>query len=124
MEFDIIYLTEEETERAWSAVSAAKHPRLHVIAPTSTVRMEYSAGMKPDKLAEAVAESVRRCREKCGDVEFSADDATRSDMDFLCRVVKSAIAAGAGTVTLCDSASAMLPQEFGAFVRSVRERVP
>ena len=117
-------LTAEETERAWAAVSGAKHPRLHVIAPTSTVCMEYGVSMKPEKLVEAVGESVRRCREKCADVEFSAEDATRSDMDFLCRVIKTAVDAGAGTVTLCDSASAMLPQEFSAFVREVRSRVP
>jgi 2-isopropylmalate synthase len=117
-------LTAAEADRAWGAVSAAAHPRLHVIAPTSIVQMEYSVGMKPAKLLETVGEQVRYCRTLCGDVEFSAEDATRSDMEFLFDVLRAVIAAGATTITLCDSASAMLPGEFGDFVDEIISRVP
>ena len=73
-------LTREEADRAWNAVSGAVHPRLHVIAPTSVVQMEYSLGMKPAKLLEAVDAQVRYCAGLCPDVEFTAEDATRSDV--------------------------------------------
>jgi len=117
-------LTAAEADRAWAAVKNAKSPRLHVIAPTSIVQMEYHAGMKPDKLLAAAKAQVAYCRTLCPDVEFSAEDATRSDVDFLTEVLAAAVEAGAATVTVCDSASAMLPQEFGAFVHELVARVP
>lgn len=117
-------LTTAEADRAWTAIKGAVSPRLHVMAPTSIVQMEYNVGMKPDKLHDAVADQIKYCVGLCKDVEFSAEDATRSDMEFLCRVVRTAIEAGATTVTLCDSASAMLPHEFGDFVGEVIKYVP
>ena len=117
-------LKKEDADRAWAAIGAAARPRLHVIAPTSIVQMEYSVGMKPDKLLQTVKDQVAYCRSLCPDVEFSAEDATRSDMEFLFEVLAAAVDAGASTVTLCDSASVMLPGEFGDFVGEIMERVP
>ena len=117
-------LTAAEADRAWAAIGAAQFPRLHVMAPTSIVQMEYSVGMKPDKLLETVKNQVGYCKSLCRDVEFSAEDATRSDMEFLFDVLRTAIEAGATTITLCDSASVMLPQEFGDFIGEIISRVP
>ncbi|MGE4352958.1 MAG: alpha-isopropylmalate synthase regulatory domain-containing protein [Oscillospiraceae bacterium] len=119
-----IGLSRDDADRAWAAISGAVRPRIHVVAPTSTVQMEYTCRMKPDKLLKAAAEQVRYCTALCRDIEFSAEDATRSDIEFLCSVLEAVIEAGATTVTICDSASAMLPQEFGAFIKHIRERVP
>lgn len=117
-------LTKDEADRAWAAISGAVKPRIHVMAPTSIVQMEYSCRMKPEKLLEAVREQVQYCASICPDVEFSAEDATRSDIVFLCSTIKAAIEAGAKTITICDSASAMLPQEFSTLMQEIRERVP
>ncbi len=114
----------EEADKAYSAISGAKSPRLHVMASTSVVRMEYNTKMKPEALIEAVSKQVAHCASICGDVEFSADDATRSDPEFLCKVISTAIAAGAKTITICDNASAMLPHEFDAFIKTICEKVP
>jgi 2-isopropylmalate synthase len=101
---------------AWNALSQAKHPRLQVCAPVSPVQMEYLFHKKPDAMLEAISNTVRQCRELCADVEFVADDATRSDESFLFDAVNAAIRAGAGIITLCDTAGAMMPDEFGAFL--------
>ena len=117
-------LSEEELNATWSALKCAKHPRLTVCAPTSTVQMEYLCHKKPKVLAEALDRQIRAATALCPDVEFSAQDATRSEPEFLASVIEAAIAAGVKTVTLCDSAGEMLPDEFGAFIRRLYEAVP
>lgn len=117
-------LSEENVELAWSALEEAKHPRLQVMAPVSAVQMEYLAGKKPDAMLAAVRNLIAKCKEKCDDVEFIADDATRSDPAFLSEILKAAIAAGASTVTLCDAAGMMLPDQITDFLQETYEAVP
>ncbi|MBR0482386.1 MAG: hypothetical protein IJJ48_07940, partial [Firmicutes bacterium] len=100
---------------------AARHPRLQVEAPVSTVQMEYLSRKKPDAMLASIESTVRACAEKTGDVEFIAEDATRSDMAFLKKAVETAISAGATTVTVCDATGALLPEEFAAFIRELLE---
>ena len=119
-----VQLSEESVQATWSAVSQAKHPRLQVCAPVSSVQMEYLFHKKPDAMKAAVAETIAKCAKLCADVEFVADDATRSDPAFLYDVVAAAIEAGAKTVTVCDTAGAMLPDEFAAFITGIYENVP
>ena len=114
----------QSVPNAWNALSQAKHPRLQVCAPVSPVQMEYLFHKKPDAMREAICNTIRACRELCDDVEFVADDATRSDENFLFEAVNAAIEAGAGIITLCDTAGAMMPDEFGAFLDHVYENVP
>ena len=104
-----VKLERESVERTWNALCEAKHPRLQVVAATSSVQIEYLFHKKPDAMLKAIGETVAACREKCADVEFIAEDATRSEQSFLTQAVKTAIEAGASTVTLCDTASTMLP---------------
>ena len=103
----------------WNALQEAKAPRLQVCAPLSSVQMEYLYHKKADAMATAIAEAVAACKALCSDVEFVAEDATRADKVFLQEVVTAAAQAGATTVTLCDTAGAMLPEEFSAFLQSV-----
>ena len=117
-------LAEEDAQRAWNALSEAKRPRLQVCAPVSAVQMEYLAHKKPAAMLEAIGEAVRRAKDLCPDVEFWADDATRADASFLYSALSCAVEAGAGTITVCDTAGAMLPDEFLDFITRLYENVP
>ncbi len=113
-----VELNRESVERTWNALSKARHPRLQVTVPTSTVGVEYLLHKKPEAMIEAVRETVAAARALCSDVEFIAEDATRSEPAFLSEVIAAAIAAGAATVTLCDTAGTMLPTELADFIRA------
>ena len=119
-----VQLDEESVKQVWSALQQAKSPRLQVPASVSAVQMEYLYHKKPDAMLMAIADTVSQCAACCADVEFIAEDATRSDFAFLCQAVEKAIAAGAKTVTLCDTAASLLPEEFGDFVARVMNEVP
>jgi len=119
-----VALNAESVAATWNALKEAKHPRLQVCAPVSPVQMEYLFHKKPDAMLASIADTVREALKYCADVEFVADDATRSDPAFLYEAVRTAIAAGASTVTVCDTAGAMLPNEFTAFLRELHANVP
>ena len=119
-----VQLNAESVQASWNAVSQAKHPRLQVCAPVSSVQMEYLHHKKPDAMKAAIVETVAAACGVCKDVEFVADDATRSDPAFVYEVIAAAIEAGAKTVTVCDTAGSMLPDEFAAFVTGIYENVP
>ena len=119
-----VALNEENIRQTWNALKEAKSPRLQVCAPVSSVQMEYLFHKKPEAMLAAIAETVANCCRLCSDVEFVADDATRSDPAFLYDALTAAIDAGAKTVTVCDTAGAMLPNEFTAFIRELYANVP
>ena len=111
-------------DATWSALLKAKKPRLNLIVPTSTVGMEYQHQMKAEKLLPLVGEIVSYCASLCPDVEFTAEDSVRSEPEFLAAVLRSAIGAGAKTITLCDSVGELLPDELSKFISSVYDLVP
>ena len=117
-------LNDENIEKTWSALKGAKAPRLQVCAPTSSVQIEYLSHKKPEAMLDAIKKTVASCRALCPDVEFIAEDATRSESAFLNDAINAAISAGAGTVTLSDSAGTMLPTEFAEFIRRQYELTP
>ncbi len=119
-----VQLNTESVTRTYQALKEAKRPRLQVCAAVSTVQMEYLFHKKPDAMLQAIAETVAACRKVCEDVEFIADDATRSDIPFLCSALSTAIEAGASTVTICDAAGSMLPDEFILFLSELQEKLP
>ena len=119
-----VELTEESVAATWDALKEARHPRLQVVAPVSTVQMEYISRKKPDAMLECIKTIVGACAKHTADVEFLAEDATRSDPAFLRSAVETAIAAGASTVTICDAAGAMLPEEFAAFMTELTAAIP
>ena len=119
-----VQLTPDSPKQVWSALQQAKNPRLQVEGAVSAVQMEYLFHKKPDAMLTAIADTVSACKALCADVEFLADDATRADPEFLTKIVKAAIAAGATTVTVCDTAGAMLPGEFARFMQGLYEAIP
>ena len=119
-----VSLNAESVQLTWNALKEAKKPRLQVCASVSPVQMEYLFHKKPDAMLSAIRDTLSECCKVCSDVEFVADDATRSDPAFLYDAVRTAIDAGAGTVTVCDTAGTMLPNEFTAFIRDLYANVP
>ena len=118
-------LTEEDSvEVTWSALKEAKKPRLQVMAPVSTVRMEYISRLKPAAVLERIRKLTAAAKALCAEVEFVAEDAGRSEADFLQQAISAAVEAGADIVTLCDTAGNLLPEEFYASVRAAREALP
>ena len=120
----VALLDNENIEKTWAALKNAKNPRLQICASTSSVQIEYLFHKKPDAMIDAISRTVSACRALCDDVEFVANDATRSEGDFLATAIEAAINAGATTVTLCDTAGTMLPSEFAQFVRDQYDAVP
>lgn len=119
-----VELNKESVCETYAALREAKRPRLQVVAPTSSVQIEYISHKKPEAMLASITETVKQCCELCSDVEFVASDATRSDADFLVAAVNAAIGAGAGTVTVEDSAGTMLPTELDAFIKATYEQIP
>ena len=119
-----VALNPGSVQQTWNALKEAKKARLQVPAPVSPVQIEYLFHKKPDAMLCAIRETVAECGRYCDDVEFIASDATRSDPAFLAQALKTAIDAGAKTVTVCDTAGAMLPNEFTAFIRELYANLP
>jgi len=106
------------------ALRDAERARIHVVLATSAIHMEHKLRMTPDQVYEASVESVRYARTFTDDVEFSAEDASRSDPDFLCRVLEGTIAAGATTINVPDTTGYATPDEYAELLRSLMERIP
>jgi 2-isopropylmalate synthase len=112
---------ETDIYAGWDAIRKASVPRLHVFLATSDLHMEKKLRMTRTQVLESAAASVRYAKRYCPDVQFSAEDATRSDRDFLCRVFEEAIKAGAMTINIADTVGYILPEEMSALVRYVME---
>ena len=113
-----------DIDRAWEAVKVAKFPRIHTFIATSPLHMRVKLRMEPTEVLEAIARTVGHARNLCPDVEWSAEDATRSEPDFLVRAVEAAIKAGATTINLPDTVGYATPETYGAMFRDVINRVP
>ena len=111
-------------ESTWEALKEASSPRFQVCAALSTARIEYVYHKKPDDMLKAVQQTIAECIKYCKNVEFVAEDATRASADYMYRMISAAIAAGASTVTICDTAGTMLPIEFGDFIKDIYANVP
>ena len=115
---------QKDIDRAGEAVKHAVNPRIHTFISTSPVHMKHKLQMDPEKVLDLVTSSVTRARNWVADVEWSAEDGTRTEMDFLCRCVEAAIKAGATTINIPDTVGYTVPEEYAALFRTVRERVP
>ncbi len=109
--------------RAWEALRRAAHPRLHTFVATSDIHLEHKLKKTRREVLRMTQESVRLARSLTDDVEFSAEDATRSDVDYLCEVIGVAVAEGARTINIPDTVGYATPNEFAQLIRTVRERV-
>ncbi len=115
---------DKDIDRAGEALRGANAARIHTFIATSPIHMQMKLRMSPDQVVEQAVKAVTRARQYVDDVEFSPEDAGRSDIDFLCRVVEAVIDAGARTVNIPDTVGYNLPHQFGSLIRTLRERVP
>ena len=115
---------ETDIDIAREALASALNPRIHVVIATSPVHMEYKLKMTGEQVLKQAITSVRYAKKFCNDVEFSAEDAFRSDPDFVCRVFGAVIEAGALTVNFPDTVGYAIPVEFGERIRYVKEHTP
>ncbi len=114
----------KDIDTAWEAVKNARHPRIHTFIATSPIHMEYKLRKTPDEVLEMAVAAVKRAASYTDNVEFSAEDASRSDKDFLVRVFTACIDAGATTINIPDTVGYAQPDEFGALIRYILDNVP
>ncbi len=116
---------DKDIQRGLDALKDAKGPwRIHTFIATSALHMEKKLRMTPEQVLEQAKLSVRFARKHCPDVEFSPEDGSRSDLDFLCRVLETVIGEGATTLNIPDTVGYAVPEQFGEFIKKLRERVP
>ncbi len=116
--------SKEDIDKAWGAIKDAAHPRIHTFIATSDIHMKHKLKMNREEVIKTAVESVRYAKGLTDNVEFSAEDASRSDRDFVCRVFEAAIQAGAKTVNVPDTVGYALPNEFGDLVSYIRSHTP
>jgi len=116
--------TKPDIDRAWQAIRNAARPRIHTFIATSDIHLEYKLKMSRDEVIRAAVEAVTYAKSLTDNVEFSAEDGSRSDRDYLCRVFEAAIAAGATTVNLPDTVGYAIPGEFAELVRHIKQHTP
>ncbi len=113
-----------DIERAWEALKGAQQPRIHVFLATSAIHREFKLKMSQDEIVERAVKGVELAAKFCDDIEFSPEDAARTEHEFLCRVVEAAINAGATTINIPDTVGYTTPEEMFARIRLLIERVP
>lgn len=114
----------QDIDKAWEAVREAQKPRIHTFLATSPIHMKYKLRMEPEEVVERVAEMVAYARSLCADVEFSPEDAGRSDPEFLYLVLGEAIKAGATTLNIPDTVGYTIPSEFYRLIKGIIENTP
>jgi 2-isopropylmalate synthase len=114
----------KDIDRAAEALQPAARKRIHTFISTSPLHMKHKLQMEPERVHQAIIDSVTHARNLSDDVEWSPEDGTRTEHDFLCRCVESAIKAGAGTINIPDTVGYTVPDEFGALITMLRNRVP
>ncbi len=112
-----------DIDRCWEAVKYATKPRIHTFVATSDIHLKYKLRKSRAEILKASVEAVRHARGYCGDVEFSPEDASRSDFDYMCDVLSAVIEAGAGTINIPDTVGYAVPREWGERIARIRERV-
>jgi 2-isopropylmalate synthase len=115
---------ERDIRRCGEAVKVAASPRIHTFIATSPIHMEKKLRMEPSQVIEQAVRAIGWAREYTDNIEFSPEDAGRSDIDFLCRILERVIDAGATTINIPDTVGYTLPEQFGGLIRTLRERIP
>ena len=115
---------DKDVQRGIDALKGAKSWRIHTFLATSPLHMKMKLRMTPDQVFEQARLAVRYAKNACPDVEFSPEDASRSEPDFLCRVLEEVIKEGATTINIPDTVGYAVPEQFGEMIRSLRERIP
>ncbi|CAE6939751.1 MULTISPECIES: 2-isopropylmalate synthase [Pseudomonas] len=113
-----------DIDRAAEALAGANSGRIHTFIATSPIHMQYKLRMQPEQVIEQAVHAVKRARNQCADVEFSCEDAGRSEIDFLCRIIEAAIDAGATTINIPDTVGYAIPHQYAATIGELLQRVP
>ncbi|SEN66278.1 2-isopropylmalate synthase [Amphibacillus marinus] len=113
-----------DIDRAWEAIKDASHPRIHVFIATSPIHMKDKLKKTPEQVVEIAVEMVKYAKEKCDDIEWSAEDASRSDLAFLAAIIEQVIDAGATVINLPDTVGYTTPKEYGEMFKYMKENVP
>lgn len=116
--------TENDIRTSWEAIRTAKSPRIHTFLATSPIHMKHKLRLEPEAVLQRVHEMVSLASSLCADIEFSAEDAARSEPDFLCQVFGVAIAAGATTINVPDTVGYTTPEEYAELIRHIRTHTP
>ena len=112
-----------DIDRCWEAVKYARKPRIHTFVATSDIHLKYKLRKSRAEILRAAVDAVRHARGYCEDVEFSPEDASRSDFDYMCDVLSATIEAGAGTINIPDTVGYAIPREWGERIARIREKV-
>lgn len=115
---------DQDIDRAWEALKYAKQPRIHVFLATSAIHREFKLKMTREEIVARAVAGVKRAVGYCDDIEFSPEDAARTESDFLCQVVEAAIAAGATTINIPDTVGYATPAHMAGVIRNLKNRVP
>jgi 2-isopropylmalate synthase len=115
---------DRDIQRGIDALKGAAAPRIHVFLATSALHMEKKLRMTPEQVYEQAKLAIKFARNACEDIEFSPEDGSRSDPDFLCRVLEAVIKEGARTINIPDTVGYAVPQQFGEFIKNLRSRIP
>ncbi|HPU41685.1 MAG TPA: 2-isopropylmalate synthase [Acetivibrio clariflavus] len=114
---------EKDIDRAWEAVKGAESPRIHTFIATSDIHLKYKLKMTEDEVLERAIAMVKYAKKYCSDVEFSAEDASRTRIEFLIKVIEEVIKAGATVINIPDTVGYTTPAEFGNMIRTIKEKV-
>lgn len=114
----------DDIDKAWESLKYAEHPRIHVFLATSPLHMKYKLKMTEKEVINTAKEMVSYAKSKCNDIEFSAEDATRSNVNFISRVIESTIKAGATTINIPDTVGYTTPDEYYNFITAIIEKCP
>lgn len=115
---------DKDIDRAAEALKDAAAPRIHTFIATSPIHMRQKLRMEPEQVIEQAVKAVKRARHLVDDVEFSAEDAGRSEVDFLCRIIEATIDAGASTINIPDTVGYNVPEQFGPLIATLLTRIP
>lgn len=113
-----------DIDRGWEAIKGAENPRIHTFIATSDIHLEHKLKKGKDEVLEIISAAVKHARSYTENVEFSTEDATRTDLDYLCRSVDIAINAGATTINIPDTVGYTVPEEFAYLIRTLKQRIP
>ena len=113
-----------DIDRAWEAVKDAENPRIHVFIASSPIHLEYKLQMTEDEVLNNAVEAVKYASQYTDNIEFSAEDASRSDLDFLTRLFEAVIEAGATVINIPDTVGYSVPSEFGQMIKKIKENTP
>ena len=115
---------DRDIDRAWEALKGAHDPRIHVFLATSAIHREFKLKMTPEEIIQRAVAGVKRAKGYCDNIEFSPEDAARTEIDFLCKVVEAVVDAGATTVNIPDTVGYATPEQMGGVIKALVNRVP